>query len=1263
LPGLEDEGSEDHNQLVQLVDKFRVAVRLSTHAEKASLEEDDAQDSYFWQCFFLAIITNSSRRQGALSYLSRELPKFADVSPHGYGDNSKATYKANLSVTAKAALAPEPGLLIRCLAAGLSDSQVLVQRGFLDLLVTHLPLNSSVLQEMVPKSDLDRLMSGAISVVLRRDMSLNRRLWTWLLGPDSKDDQEAEDQGVRDLKSPGPDLLTNHAAYFGKYGLRALTRSVLAMFSSSSSSVVERAKPFRLCLSLMDRWEVGGLLVPDIFLPALQSAYAFSKVAEKSFAEDVMKSASQFFDGVESGIIWAKFNQLIGEAFKSNSNSNHIRELLDLADFIVFRFNIREEEMITRHIPHSTLFLLAHLMGMVEAMEDFESDYSLTLDIVEKLLSLIPARVFSENPVSGETDKQRSTLLSMSRVDIISRISTYYVDHHGGLDGNPPPFTTPQLGQLILRESTSLLIQLLVIKPSSSAIEPIVRVVCGLILRVPHATDITAQLRVFEGLISMLQVSEEDNTYSPVPFRALAAMIALLVTSQSILDGTAFISPINFKIVQNLAIKQIWSHLSPYNPKHHVEAVRCLWQLEAISPDRKAVEAAITTFMSQDLSMADSALRANAARRFAILWTHSTLDKSLPVEKAQKGLVRRTNSASWGLGQSVIPADASNVLSRPLLVLLDHLEEEGTEISILLRTWLQELPTVSRVFSILISKTRSLQCMKPAEIRNGSVETMSNSFVNSNDSRQCLYYMKIFLNILRNASDNIWITLAETTEQAEESSDGQPNSTLQVLLVQLSLKALDVGSRSPESHLNFIQDLHRVSIELVLLILQSPYSNPLKVLELQNILLQRLQAGIEVMDPLLHPPLLETITAALKLHINRTPPMPLSPGMPRKTSKDFISLPPKVTLLKDKTTKDGGTASIISPPSLLIDCLKSGFQSEKARVVLDSWVLFLVAVIPICTESVLQNLIPLVECFCKQITLVFNQLKVAFKPEQAIDEISPESTLITLLDALENILQSAHQRISSDEGNTNNSKSPDQPQGFFGNMVQGVFTGDTAQSSRPSVANSRLTVLLCFQDAVRTCFSIWCWGIYAESTEKQDSLAVASYAYTSLRMRNRTRRLLEHLFLAEGLECLETLASIWAAPQNSSFEPQSVLGLLNVLNGSKPKHTIPAIFNAIYSRTNPSGLDPSRQSSLTSELKDVDLVAFLVEYTKTVDDDAMDEIWNDCATFLRDVLANPLPHSQILPSLLIFIAILAEKVDNTNFGEQRKTRKELGVCN
>jgi hypothetical protein len=122
-----------------------------------------------------------------------------------------------------------------------------------------------------------------------------------------------------------------------------------------------------------------------------------------------------------------------------------------------------------------------------------------------------------------------------------------------------------------------------------------------------------------------------------------------------------------------------------------------------------------------------------------------------------------------------------------------------------------------------------------------------------------------------------------------------------------------------------------------------------------------------------------------------------------------------------------------------------------------------------------------------------------------------------------------------------------------------------------------------------------------------------------------------------------------------------IFNLLHTLDGSSPKITIPAVFNAIYTRTNPAALDQNRKSSLTSSLSESELASFLVAYARSLDDDVLDEIWTDCTTFLRDVLSNPFPHRQILPRLIEFAAILGTKLENTTFGEDRRMRKELGV--
>ena len=59
------------------------------------------------------------------------------------------------------------------------------------------------------------------------------------------------------------------------------------------------------------------------------------------------------------------------------------------------------------------------------------------------------------------------------------------------------------------------------------------------------------------------------------------------------------------------------------------------------------------------------------------------------------------------------------------------------------------------------------------------------------------------------------------------------------------------------------------------------------------------------------------------------------------------------------------------------------------------------------------------------------------------------------------MLARGHDRLLQDELRAPVVKSPEQGQGFFGNMVSNVFTTETPQA-RSATANNRLTVLLSF---------------------------------------------------------------------------------------------------------------------------------------------------------------------------------------------------------
>jgi hypothetical protein len=1225
LPGLEDETSEDFDRVLHTLDKFN-GVSVADGGKAAS-------NSFFWQCFFLATVTNPSRRQGALAYLTRHLPKFATQRAATYEEALKS-----LAPNAQAALSPEPGLLIRCFAAGLVDKQVLVQRGFLDLLVSHLPLDSAVLQHSVPSADLDRLIFAAVGVVSRRDMSLNRRLWSWFLGPEPKSEEKTESSAASAVISPSVDASQHHAAYFARYGLRPLTRSVLALLSQNTSIAAERARPFRICLSLMDRWEVGGLLIPHVFIPALKNVFDFDQTASKRESEEVLKSASNFFDGVESGLIWAKITELVSNALSSGSRTQADKLFnIHLCAFVLQRFNLREEEMILHHMPLTALYMLL-LLNRHTRNEGNSEVQDLALEVAEKLIATLPQRAFGPQKTPKIKAVDNGNFDDNSLVAIITK---FYEEDQGSMENDTLPIPALAIGENLLQHANTLFLCTIESSMSNSAIELCTKIFCHLLRLIPNGQAVLADAGLVSGLWKPLQNQSRKST----TFATLHAIATVLVNLQG--SATILLGARELLQLQDALVRLIWQHLDYATPNYHVEAVRLLWQMEALSSSTRSVEASITSLLTTV-----SSNRGDAGRRFAILWTHSVQERTASGDRGQRAVPRRAGSYAGAGSTFILPSDPAIVLSRPLFVVLDWLESGGSEEAAFVAGWLQQLPSLSRILELLANQIRELKCIRRTQ-KGTSVQSQQND-----DRAECLFYLRHIHRIIQAASEHTWIVLAgdmvpSLAAQADKEDD---EIVLHGLLIQICMRILGVADYKA---LNDSKgDLERIALETIQLIIEGPFAAPLKELELESDLLGMLNSNLTVLEPQLQTSFLNTITACLKLRTRNVPNAPLSPNE-RKLSRDRRASS-TTSLTKDINQKEAPQAHQPPPPSL-IEAVKLGFSSANSRLILDEWVVFLRNVLPLLSDTLFQHLMPLVEIFCAQINAYFEGLRLAFL-KSSTPGITPEPAVIGLLNGLEQILATAHDKLISDESRKSSSKGPEQPQGFFGNvsnMTSGLFAGDAEkQPARSATANDRLAVLLCFQDTLRCCFKIWTWGVHGHQNADQDASSAASFAYTSLRLRKRALRVLENLFAAEALECLEILATLFCHPISGADKPAHVLELLNILNGSRPKYTAPAVFNAIYRRIN---ADSSRDSVQAADLSAADLVGFLMEYIKSIEDDAMDEIWSDCMAFLKDILNNPLDYSQILPLLLSFVALIAEKVDNTNFGEQRKMRKELGV--
>lgn len=701
LPGLEEETSEDFERTLKLLDKFKIVVRSKS---KTSDIVEGTGDEYFWQCFFLASITSNNRRAGALAYLVRNLPRLGGslrrdpLVPTNGSTNSESDPSPDL--LADIVTSPEPGLLLRCFAAGLRDEQILIQRGFLDLLVTHLPIHSSVLQRRVKPEDLELLLTAATGVVTRRDMSLNRRLWTWLMGPEPSEleNENAPESPTSINGDPLGAPISSRTRYFEDYGLQPLTRAILKMIAEDQVNPVARARPFRICLSLMDRWEIGGLVVPEIFLPVISSVKRYKdRALNKADFNDVLRSASVFFDGVESGLIWGELLSLLDTALRQGKVSIEERtEKLSLVSFVITHFNVREEEMLMIHAPITAVAILAMINDIeMKQTETPTSDdegsgsiLKLALSIALDLINLIPERAFVFHPSNVNTSEaqQKGTHddWKSSNDVIIKKIKAFYINEQGNVDEHSAPIPSDICSDLLLRESGKITSQSLGRPTSNPDIGLRTKLLCFTIAKAPKADRLDSA-----DLLS--SIHHKISSPAKIPFATFVSIIHVLAS----LYSKSYISQKDISGLVDPIVRVAWALLSSNYPKYHVETVRQLWRLQnTLSLENHDIESSICALITEhDVSGTFAVRDADPGRRFAVLWTHTLQDNT------SFGDRRTSSSTITTLRSSPRGSAAANygiMLTRPLFLILDSLLEEKTQLCMWVRSWLQNLNGIEK---------------------------------------------------------------------------------------------------------------------------------------------------------------------------------------------------------------------------------------------------------------------------------------------------------------------------------------------------------------------------------------------------------------------------------------------------------------------------------------------------------------------------------------------------------------------------------------
>uniref|UniRef100_A0A8C5Q2B3 DOP1 leucine zipper like protein A n=1 Tax=Leptobrachium leishanense TaxID=445787 RepID=A0A8C5Q2B3_9ANUR len=423
LPGLE-EGSEFYDRTNTLLEKVASAV----------------EQSAFYSALWGSLLTSPAVRLPGITYVLAHL-------------NRKLSMEDQLYI-----IGSDIELMVEAVSTSVQDSSVLVQRSTLDLILFCFPFHMS----QATRPDMIRILSAALRVVLRRDMSLNRRLYAWLLGFDNN----GVIIGPRSTRQSNPE---EHATYyFNTFSKELLVQAMVGILQGKElhreSAPVQDLKPFRILISLLDKPELGPAILEDVLIEVFRSLYTqckaeldlqmqtpfskdpvqlSSKLRENKRTAELIKTANLLFNSFEPYYMWDYIARWFEECCRrtlharlnlSSRDCSKTPELpltnfCLLVDFLLDIVSLETYiEIQTEHLPQLLLRMISALTSHLQSLDLKELVDSLRL--CSKILSKVQPPLLSagsdgsvyfqssQNSGSKEMDDKLSPMASESPGDV-----------------------------------------------------------------------------------------------------------------------------------------------------------------------------------------------------------------------------------------------------------------------------------------------------------------------------------------------------------------------------------------------------------------------------------------------------------------------------------------------------------------------------------------------------------------------------------------------------------------------------------------------------------------------------------------------------------------------------------------------------------------------------------------------------------------------------------------------------------------------------
>eukprot|EP00070_Physeter_catodon_P041545 XP_028348439.1 protein dopey-2 isoform X2 [Physeter catodon] len=328
-------------------------------------------------------------------------------------------------------------LTLKSLCASLLDSNVLVQRNNLEIVLFFFPfytcLDSNERATPLLRSDMVRILSAATQTLLRRDMSLNRRLYAWLLGSDIKGNATVPESEISNSYED------QSLYFFEKYSKDLLVEGLAEILHQKfpDADAEERhhtyLKPFRILISLLDKPEIGPQVVGNLFLEVIRAFYSYcrdalgsdlklsytqsgnsliSTIKENRNASEIVKTVNLLITSLSTDFLWDYMTRCFEDCFRPAKQSHAVGRgvgppptVSELCTLLVFLLDVIPLELYsevqTQYLPQVLGCLVQPLAKEMEALSLPELTHALKTCF--KVLSKVqmPPSYLDTEPASG----------------------------------------------------------------------------------------------------------------------------------------------------------------------------------------------------------------------------------------------------------------------------------------------------------------------------------------------------------------------------------------------------------------------------------------------------------------------------------------------------------------------------------------------------------------------------------------------------------------------------------------------------------------------------------------------------------------------------------------------------------------------------------------------------------------------------------------------------------------------------------------------